>query len=158
MPPSWQYLYIAAGHWKEGCRTLTDPIEQVNFGYSTFQSGNRPKDADSHRDNWEVAYLSDWDMSFDEYWLQYHFRDMAMDAGLMMKPENTIADKWPIRAARNCGVEILVGFGRNGSERYVEWTKARSHPNSDPYPPSGASKKTPKKAPKKAPKKISNET
>jgi len=58
------------------------------------------------------------------------FAEMTQDIGLMVKEQNTIIEKWPMRlklslpqAGAQEEFDILQASGHSGSERYVEWKR-----------------------------------
>lgn len=58
------------------------------------------------------------------------FAKMSWSVGLMVKEENTIIEKWPMRLKLSLPqpgaqeeFDILQGSGHSGNERYVEWKR-----------------------------------
>jgi hypothetical protein len=58
------------------------------------------------------------------------FAEMTQHIGLMVKEQNTIIEKWPMRlklslpqAGAQEEFDILQASGHSGSERYVEWKR-----------------------------------
>ena len=58
------------------------------------------------------------------------FAKMSRSVGLMVKEENTIIEKWPMRLKLSLPqpgaqeeFDILQGSGHSGNERYVEWKR-----------------------------------
>ena len=58
------------------------------------------------------------------------FAKMSWSVGLMVKEENTIIEKWPMRLKLSLPqpgaqeeFDILQASGHSGNERYVEWKR-----------------------------------
>lgn len=70
-----------------------------------------------------------WD--FDGLWKRYtrdcQLHEVGKVQGMVMKKENTIVSKWPLRLKKNATqAEFcrLQASGHTGCERYVEWRRA----------------------------------
>lgn len=57
------------------------------------------------------------------------FKDVARDAGLIMKKKNTIVELWPLRLKAKPGdvgaqaeFNLLLSSSSSGIEHYVEWS------------------------------------
>ncbi len=68
---------------------------------------------------------------FDRLWKRYtkecRLDETGKARGMMMKEENTIVPKWPLRLKKNATqaeFSRLHASGRTGWERYVEWKRA----------------------------------
>ena len=68
---------------------------------------------------------------FDGLWKRYtkdcQLPEAGNARGMIMKKENTIVPKWPLRLKQNATqaeFSRLQASGRTGCERYVEWRRA----------------------------------
>jgi hypothetical protein len=60
--------------------------------------------------------------------IAFDFRQVAKNAGAIIKDKNTIVEEWPFRLKLQPGqpgaqekLDRLMGGGISGTERYVEW-------------------------------------
>ncbi len=68
---------------------------------------------------------------FDRLWKRYtkdcQLHESGRARGMIMKKENTIVPKWPLRLKKNATqaeFDRLQASGHTGWERYVEWKRA----------------------------------
>jgi hypothetical protein len=76
------------------------------------------------------SFFVDHDKLLIDHEIEENIHEIAGKAGLCMKGENTIVKQWPFRPTMNGGrvvspreVELALGMGLSGAERYVEWIR-----------------------------------
>ena len=105
-----QYLAIPLGYFPARSRTLTPDVLRFTVAKHLF------KDVDS---------------LFKVYTEKYNMKDVSYKAGLVVKEENTVVEKWPLQlnvGASQKEFDVLMSLGHAGCERYVEWKKVESNP------------------------------
>ena len=73
-----------------------------------------------------MSKFRDFDALFQTYIVQHQFARISREAGLVMKDQNTIIGKWPLRLERNASqkeFDVSMSSGHTGFERYVEWVR-----------------------------------
>lgn len=68
----------------------------------------------------------DYDPLFERFMNECSFREISRKSKLIMKEENTIIGKWPMRLKKDATqteFKLLHASGHTGSERYVEWKR-----------------------------------
>jgi hypothetical protein len=83
-----------------------------------------PNSAEFLRFNDARDLVRDYDELFQRFMDEVHLENISKAAGLKIKKENTIVEKWPMRLKPNSSkkdFDILLASGHVGCERYVEW-------------------------------------
>ncbi|OCK75946.1 hypothetical protein K432DRAFT_419507 [Lepidopterella palustris CBS 459.81] len=82
------------------------------------------------------SLVRDVDRIFERYMRNHRFQEVGQLTGMMMKEQNTIIEKWPMRPKLQPGdagaqqeFDTLHSSAHSGHERYVEWKKTNTRLN-----------------------------